>query len=214
MDLMGGYLLIILLLFSANIALLLGNNKFDILKIVILSLSGAVISFVLMYVSPYLSETFAFLQMNFGYLFFIVAILVFLTMYNYLRAVNAKLSICLISVTFLILTVSLASQSELAFFDMVLYSLLVFVCIFFVYQISKLLIHAKRPYPVIISEYMVLSSVLLFIFALTYYSTLTLDYKMFGSFLILTPTYQLIYVIIGIIVLMVVGVFLNENGGI
>jgi hypothetical protein len=42
---------------------------------------------------------------------------------------------------------------------------------------------------------------------------MTLDYTMFSSFLILTPTYQLIYVVIGIIVVLVVGVLINDSKG-
>ena len=96
---------------------------------------------------------------------------------------------------------------------MFLYSLLVFIMLFVVYQLTKLLHHAKRQYPVIIGEYMSLFAVLTFIFALTYNSTLNLDYSMFSPFLILTPTYQLIYVIIGIIVVLVIGVLINDSKG-
>jgi hypothetical protein len=60
---------------------------------------------------------------------------------------------------------------------------------------------------------MSLFSVLIFIFAVTYYSTITLNYKMFSAFLILTPTYQLIYVIIAVIVILVGGVLINDRNG-
>jgi hypothetical protein len=96
---------------------------------------------------------------------------------------------------------------------MLLYSLFVFIILFVVYQLTKLLHHAKREYPVIVGEYMSLFAVLMFIFALTYYSTMTLDYTMFSSFLILTPTYQLIYVVIGIIAVLIAGVLLNDTKG-
>lgn len=213
MDLIGGYLLIILILFSANAALLIGNYKIDNLKLVVLSFLCAIVAFVLMNISGYLTNPLSFLALNFNYLFLIMAVLVFLAMFYYLKNENVRLAIYSVLIISIILVVSLASQSNLLFFDIILYSLFVFITIFFVYQISKLLFHAKRPYPVIISEYMILSSILLFIFALTYYSTITLDYTMFSSFLILTPTYQLIYVIIGIIVVMVIGVLLNDYGG-
>jgi hypothetical protein len=48
---------------------------------------------------------------------------------------------------------------------------------------------------------------------MTYNSTITLDYTAFDPFLILTPTYQLIYVVIGIVVVLVAGVFINDYGG-
>ncbi|WP_406532810.1 hypothetical protein [Methanobrevibacter sp.] len=75
------------------------------------------------------------------------------------------------------------------------------------------MVHAKRDYPVIIGEYMSLFALLLFIFGLTYMSTKSLNYNMFSPFLILTPTYQLIYVLIGIIVVLVIGVVYNDYIG-
>ena len=116
-------------------------------------------------------------------------------------------------ITFLISMVLFASQATMDIFTILLYSLFVFIVLFVVYQLTKLLHHAKREYPVIVGEYMSLFAVLMFIFALTYNSTLNLDYTMFSSFLILTPTYQLVYVIIGIIVVLVVGVLINDKGG-
>jgi len=88
-----------------------------------------------------------------------------------------------------------------------------FIILFVVYQLSKLLHHAKRQYSAIIGEYMCLFSILIFIFAFTYVSTLNLDYNMFSAFLILTPTYQLIYVIIAVIVILVIGVLINDSKG-
>ena len=116
-------------------------------------------------------------------------------------------------VLFLISTVLLSSQATLSFFEMILYSLLIFIILFGVYQLSKLLHHAKRQYSVIIGEYMILFSILMFIFSMTYYSTLNLNYRMFSAFLILTPTYQLIYVIIAVIVILVIGVLVNDRKG-
>ena len=89
----------------------------------------------------------------------------------------------------------------------------VFVILFVVYQLTKLLHHAKREYSIIVGEYMSLFSVLMFIFAVTYNSIINLDYTMFSPFLILTPTHQLIYVVIGIIVVLVVGVLINDAKG-
>ena len=131
----------------------------------------------------------------------------------YTKKEEIKHSICSISAMALVLTVLLSSQSDLMLFDAMLYSLLVFIVFFVVYQLSKLLVHAKRPYPIIIGEFMCLFAILMFIFALTYYSTFTLDYSMFSSFLILTPLYQLMYVIIGIVILAVIGALLNETNG-
>ncbi|WP_405266846.1 peptide ABC transporter permease [Methanobrevibacter sp.] len=213
MDLMGGYLLICSILFSANLALLIGNFKLDNLKVVVLSLISAIVAFVLINASNQIKQHLLFLLGYFTFIFLIIAIAVFLIMLYYLKKEEIMLPIYSISAIAMVLSVLLSSQSSLTFFDTILYSLFVFIVFFVVYQLSKLLMHAKRPYPVIIGEFMSLFAILLFIFALTYYSTFTLDYSMFSSFLILTPLYQLMYLIIGIVVLMVVGVLLNESYG-
>ena len=210
MDLVGGYLLIILVLFSANLALLWGNLKLNHSKIAILSLSYAIISFVLMNISQFLNFN---LLEFLGYVFFILALIIFLCMVFYEKSNDFKTMIYSISAIFFISMVLFSSQADLLLFDTAVYSLLVFIVVFFVYQLSKLLIHAKRQYPIIIGEFMCLFSILVFIFALTFNSTMNLDYTMFNSFLILTPVYQLIYLMIGIVVVMVIGVFLNESKG-
>ena len=210
MDLVGGYLLIILVLFSANLALLWGNLKLNHSKIAILSLSYAIIYFVLMNIYQFLNFN---LLEFLGYVFFILALIIFLCMVFYERSNDFKTMIYSISAIFFISMVLFSSQTDLLLFDTAVYSLLVFIVVFFVYQLSKLLIHAKRQYPIIIGEFMCLFSILVFIFALTFNSTMNLDYTMFNSFLILTPVYQLIYLMIGIVVVMVIGVFLNESKG-
>ena len=213
MDLMGGYLLICLILFSANLALIIGNFKLDNLKVVILSLICAVVSFALINISGILKASLSFLLGYFNLIFLMIAIAIFLIMLYYIRKEKIKHSIYSISAIALLSVVFLSSQSDLMLFDAIIYSLLASIVFFVVYQLSKLLVHAKRPYPVIVSEFMCLFAILVFIFALTYYSTLTLDYSMFSSFLILTPLYQLMYFIIGIVILIVIGVLLNETNG-
>lgn len=213
MDLIGGYLLILLASFIANMALMLGNYKLDNIKLIIVSFAVSFISFLIMYVSSYLNLQLSFLLDNFSYVFFIIAILVFASMLYYVKTDDFKLPLLVIAATLTVSVILFASQANMGFFNIVLYSLLVFIVLFVVYQITKLLHHAKRQYSVIIGEYMCLFSLLVFIFAVTYYSTINLDYRMFSSFLILTPTYQLIYVIIAVIVTLIVGVLLNDSKG-
>ena len=213
MDLIGGYLLLLLVLFTANIALILGNYKFNNVKFIVASAISFAISFSLMYLSSYLNTQLAFLLDNFSYIFFIIALIIIVSMICYVKRDKLQASLYAVMIAFLISMVLFASQATLDIFTMLLYSLLVFVILFVVYQLTKLLHHAKREYPVIVGEYMSLFAVLMFIFALTYNSTLNLDYTMFSSFLILTPTYHLIYVIIGIIVVLVVGVLINDSKG-
>lgn len=213
MDLIGGYLLIILVLFSVNIALFVGNYKINTLKLILLSLSISIVSFVLMYASKFLNARLSFLLDYFSHIFILLSIIIFIGMFLYTKKGYLKISGCLILSVFILSTLLVASQSALMLFDSVLYSLLSFIIIFSVYQVTKLLIHAKRPYPVIVGEYMSLFSMLVFILGVTYDSTRFLDYSMFSPFLILTPTYELIYIIIGIIVMIIIGVVYNDNKG-
>ena len=213
MDLIGGYLLVVMALFVANIALMLGNYKLSNLKVIVLSLICSAITFAIMNVSSLLNGQLLFLLDYFSYLFLAITIIIFVSIVYYIRRDDFKIPFYAISLAFVISTALLSSQANLDFLSMALYSLLVFIILFVVYQLTKLLHHAKRQYPVVMGEYMSLFSILMFIFALTYNSTKALDYSMFSPFLILTPTYQLIYVIIGIIVVLVVGVLINDTRG-
>ena len=213
MDLIGGYLLVILVLFSANTALLLGNYRIDNIRLILISLAFAVGTLILLNASLYLNSTLSFLLEYFSYVFLAIGLIIFIVMFFFVKNSKFKRSLYLILPTFLIAVILFASQSSLSFFEMILYSLLVFITLFVVYQLSKLLHYAKRQYSVITGEFMCLASILIFIFAFTYISTFNLDYSMFSSFLILTPTYQLIYVIIAVIVILVIGVLLNDSKG-
>nr|WP_294998635.1 peptide ABC transporter permease [uncultured Methanobrevibacter sp.] len=213
MDLIGGYLLILLVLFAANISLIFGNYRLNNIKLIMASLMFSVMTFLLIYASGYLEIQQIFLLDNFSYIFLVIAILIFASTVYYVKTDNFKLPLYVVSAVYFMSVVLFASQSTLDISSTVSYSLFVFLIMFIVYQLTKLLRHAKRQYSVIVGEYMSLSSILMFIFALTYNSTRNLDYTMFSPFLILTPTYQLIYVIIGIIVVLVVGVVINDNKG-
>ena len=213
MDLMGGYLLIILILFVANISLYLGNVKINNFKLGAISLAALLISFVLMNISGYLADSLSFLGNYFSYFFIIVGILTFLTFLHYFRKNDLMLSVVLLSILYIITVICLSSQTDMSLWDSLFYSLFASLILFLVYQITKLLVHAKREYPVIIGEYVSLFSILLFIFGLTYDSTRYLDYTAFEPFLILTPTYKLIYIIIGIVVVIIIGLLYNENRG-
>ena len=209
MDLIGGYLIVMLVLFTVNIALLMGNIKINNLKLIATSILFSIVVFIILNVSVYLN---IFIVDYFSYIFLISLILFFVIFY-FIRNNNFKLALYSVLALFIISLTLFCSQTSLNYLEMILYSLCVFIILFVVYQLSKLLHHAKRQYSVIIGEYMCLFSILTLIFALTYNSTLNLDYSMFSPFLILTPTYQLIYVIIAIIAVLVIGVFINDSKG-
>lgn len=213
MDLFGGYLLVIILLFSANIALLLGNIKLNNFKLLLIAL-GITISFlVISNLSSYLKGALNFLLPFYNYLFILVCLLLFIIMIYYVRGGNWRVALLSVGIVDIVLVVLLSFQSNFYFIDSLLYSLCIFITVFFAYQLSKLLIYAKRDYPIIVGEYMVLMAILIFIFGLTYQSIWNLDYSMFSPFLILTPTYQLIYGIIFMVVILIIGLFYNDNVG-
>ena len=210
MDLIGGYLLVMLVLFTGNIALLMGNVKINNLKLIATSILFSIVVFIILNVSVYLN---IFIVDYFSYIFLIISLILFFVIFYFIRNNNFKLALYSVLALFIISLTLFCSQTSLNYLEMILYSLCVFIILFVVYQLSKLLHHAKRQYSVIIGEYMCLFSILTLIFALTYNSTLNLDYSMFSPFLILTPTYQLIYVIIAIIAVLVIGVFINDSKG-
>ena len=210
MDLIGGYLIVMLVLFTVNIALLMGNIKINNLKLIATSILFSIGVFIILNVSVYLNIS---LLDYFSYIFLIISLILFFVIFYFIRNNNFKLALYSVLALFIISLTLFCSQTSLNYLEMILYSLCVFIILFVVYQLSKLLHHAKRQYSVIIGEYMCLFSILTLIFALTYNSTLNLDYSMFSPFLILTPTYQLIYVIIAIIAVLVIGVFINDSKG-
>ena len=210
MDLIGGYLLVMLVLFAGNIALLMGNSKINNLKLILISLFFSIIVFILLNISVYLKIS---LLDYFSYIFLIISIVLFFVIFYFIRNNKVKLALYSVMALFFISLILFCSQTSLNHLERITYSLCIFIILFVVYQLSKLLHHAKRQYSAIIGEYMCLFSILTLIFALTYNSTLNLDYSMFSPFLILTPTYQLIYVIIAIIAALIIGVFINDSRG-
>ena len=209
LDLIWGYLLIIAVLFSANIGLFLGNSKLNDLKSSLFSIVIGIFLFIIVYISKLFSFN---LLDYFTYIFLAMAIIIFAVLILYLKNKNWKNSILIIIFLFYASSFLLASQvSEYSLFYSSLLSVFSIISTIIAFQSSKLLKFAKRSYDVIIGEYMSLEGVLIFLFALTYMSVIQLDYKMFSSFLILTPTYQLVYVIIGIVIILIIGSYWNDK---
>lgn len=122
----------------------MGNFKIDNIKLILMSFAVFIISFMLMMVSGYLNGILSFLMDYFSYFFIIISILVFLTFLYYFRKNNLRFLIASIIILFVISIVALSSQSKLSLFDCLLYSLFGFIILFVVYQLTKLLVHAKR----------------------------------------------------------------------
>ena len=146
-----------------------------------------------------------------SYVFILVSIIIFTVLYIYLKRNNLRFSLSIIIFIYYMLALILSSQlAEHSIFNYSLVIVSIIVMIVAV-QLSKLLMYAKRSYNVIIGEYMSLMGILIFILGLTNVSIMQLNHEMFSSFLILTPTYQLIYVIIGIIFVLIIGFYLNDK---
>ena len=56
MDLIGGYLIVMLVLFTGNIALLMGNIKINNLKLIATSILFSIVVFIILNVSVYLNN--------------------------------------------------------------------------------------------------------------------------------------------------------------
>ena len=91
MDLIGGYLLVVMALFVANIALMLGNYNLGNLKVIILSLICSAITFAIMNASSLLNGQLSFLSDYFSYLFLAIAIIIFVSIVYYIRRDDFKL---------------------------------------------------------------------------------------------------------------------------
>lgn len=208
-DLIFSYLLIVIILFSANIGLFLGDFRLNNKKSSLISILIGIIFFIVVYIS-------SFLRLNIldflTYIFIVVSIIIFGILLVYLN-LDKKLKIVTFSIIILYYANSflIASQLKEHLFNGLLLTIISIIMMIIAFQSSKLLIYAKRPYNIIIGEFMSLYGILIFIFGLTNVSVMNLDYKMFSSFLILTPTYQLIYVVIGIIVLLIMGLYWNDK---
>ena len=215
MDLLSGYLLIIILLFSIEISLYLGNFKLNKGKVLLSSIALGVLIFICIYPAKLFQNNFSFLLTNYSYVFILLSIaLLAIYLYYFKNPEKLKLSLIMLIILFAVSSFLLATEaSELTLILSLLYSLCVIICVFLVYLITNLLHHAKREYPVIIGEFSSLSTILILIFGITYYATYTLDYTQFSAYLILTPTYQLIYVIIGMMIILIAGLLYNDNGG-
>ena len=106
---------------------------------------------------------------------------------------------------------SLGLKSENVLLSSIELAIVSFVVMFLVYKISKILKKAKRDYYVVVGEYMFLEFILLLILALTFNTVRELDYSIFTSFLILTPTYKVLYMIVIIVFILVLGVLYNDK---
>ncbi len=210
-DLFGAYLLIIVLLFAGNIGLYSSDLNLSKDRYALLSIGLAVVILIITFFSDSFNLNFP-LSDNLGWLFIIIAIILFILNYINSKTENYFNRIYVLTIAIFLITIFLLSSQEGA--DLYISSLLCalfFIIMIVLRPVSDLLHYAKREFDVIVGEFISLEVVLIFILGITFWSLLNLDYEMFSSFLILTPTYQLIYIIIAIIVILIIGLYYNDR---
>lgn len=212
LSLFEGYLLIFVALFAVNMGLFLGNFKINNSKAILISLLSGILLIGVNSISGYFKDSLSFLAGNFGYLFVVMAAVLFVLTWIYLKKENLKEVTLITAVLFYISILCIDAHIDgFSIFNSLLLTLFLVIIMFVVYQLSKLLFYAKREYSLIVGEFMILESILIFILGLTYWSVKGLDYNMFSAYLILTPTYQLVYVIILMIFILIVGLYYNDK---
>lgn len=221
LNLIFNYLIIFILVLGITIGFFVSKSGFNNKKSIGIFLITSFLLFLALFFSKNLFNPFNFLEDYMYILFFTVAIILFIMDLAFIKLnTNDKLysdsknTIFVLLSIFITLIVSfmMASQYEiLGVFDIVLSVGILFIASFATFQLSKLLQYAKRPFHLIISEYVILEIILIVILGLTYTSTKNLDWTMFSSYLILTPTYLVLYTIIAIIGILLIGVYLNDR---
>lgn len=221
LNLIFNYLIIFILVLGITIGFFVSKSAFNNKKSIGIFLITSFLLFLVLFFSKNLFNLFNFLEDYMYILFFTVAIILFIMDLAFIKLNNddklvsdSKNVIFIVLTIFIILIVSfmMASQYEmLSIFDIVLSVVFLFIASFVAFQLSKLLQYAKRPFHLIISEYVILEIILIVILGLTYTSTKNLDWTMFSSYLILTPTYLVLYTIIAIIGILLIGVYLNDR---
>ena len=221
LNLIFNYLIIFILVLGITIGFFVSKSGFNNKKAIGIFLITSFLLFLALFFSKNLFNLFNFLEDYMYILFFTVAIVLFIMDLAFIKlnsndklysdGKNTIFAVLSIFIT-LIVSFMMASQYEiLGIFDIVLSVVVLFIASFVAFQLSKLLQYAKRPFHLIISEYVILEIILIAILGLTYTSTKNLDWTMFSSYLILTPTYLVLYTIVAIIGILLIGVYLNDR---
>ena len=217
MDLIFEYLIVFILLFVANIAFLVRKSNFNKNKFIPFAIIYGAIVFVLSFICPSLNLGGSVIPIMPYILAFVSLLMLIIT----IRYVSLGRNYCIendrivfygtvLSSLISIGALSLCLKTNNLIFTSLELAILSIIVMLLVYKISRIFNNAKRPYYAVIGEYMFLEFVFLLILALTFGTVRELDYSMFGSFLILTPTYQVLYTIIIILIIIVLGVLYSD----
>lgn len=217
MDLIFEYLIVFILLFVANIAFLVRKSNFNKNKFIQLALIYASIVFILSFICPSLNLSeyiIPFMPYILGFVSLLILVLAirYVSLGRNSNIENDKIVFygTILSSFIVIIALSLCLKSENLALNALELAILSIVVMFLVYRISRIFNKAKRPYYAVIGEYMFLEFIFVLVLALTFSTVRELDYSIFSSFLILTPTYQLLYVIVIMLIIMVLGVLYSD----
>lgn len=217
MDLIFEYLIVFILLFVANIAFLVRKSNFNKNKFIQLALIYASIVFILSFICPSLNLSeyiIPFMPYILGFVSLLILVLAirYVSLGRNSNIENDKIVFygTILSSFIAIIALSLCLKSENLALNALELAILSIVVMFLVYRISRIFNKAKRPYYAVIGEYMFLEFIFVLVLALTFSTVRELDYSIFSSFLILTPTYQLLYVIVIMLIIMVLGVLYSD----
>ncbi|MGN0094255.1 MAG: hypothetical protein ACI37V_07400 [Methanobrevibacter sp.] len=92
-----------------------------------------------------------------------------------------------------------------------LITVLSLIIILVIKRLTEPLKERLEKYENSVGEYMIVESILFFIIGLTYNTVKSLDYSLFDPFMTLTPTYQVVSVIIGLCILIVLGTYIKTD---
>lgn len=217
MDLIFEYLIVFILLFATNIAFLVRKYDFNKNKFIPFLLTYGSIVFILSFICPSLNLG-EYIIPFMPYILGLVSLLILIFAIRFV-SFGRNYSIesdkvvffgTILSSFIAIISLSLCFKSDSIVLNALELAILSIVVMFLVYKISKIFNKAKRPYYAVVGEYMFLEFIFSLILALTFGAVRELDYSIFKSFLILTPTYQLMYVIVIILIIIVLGVLYSD----
>ncbi|OWT33201.1 hypothetical protein BGI41_03625 [Methanobrevibacter sp. 87.7] len=219
MDLLFKYMILLVLCFGLNIGLLSNslsnkNNSRNLPVIYIISL------FLLSIIAINFSKNFLFIDKFFNYYLIICAVIFIVIVYLYDNYENLrKLFTVIISILSLFLftvVISLSNLNNFTIFDvnsnLIIDSFLICILTSIFIVIGKKLGNSLENFnSYVLGEYMIVESIFLFILGLTYNSVKNLDYTLFNSFLILSPSYMVSSVIIILIIIIIIGIFIGDK---
>lgn len=224
MDLMAKYLILILIFLSVNIGLLLNCYRDNRKRSVFLAIYTVILLISTTFSINFLKSS-NILSQSFNLIIILIPIIILILTYYFenqelnKRNIN-EIILIVISLSTYILMISIVSLSNTAHENLiygtdplingVLISILSLAIILIINILTKNLKYRVKSYENIVGEYMIVESIFFLMIGLTYNSLKNLDYSIFEPFLILTPTYQVASVVIGLCILIVLGTYVKK----